>query len=87
MQTGKKLMNMENKLMINLVVGTEAMFFVCLIMAFVYFSLVPGFKLHQLNDLDIRSTGIFSLVLFSSSFTYWRAETNFRNARIAHFKF
>lgn len=69
---------MENKLLIKLIVGTEAMFFLALIMAFVYFSLAPGFKAHQLVYLDIRTTGIFSVLLFLSSFTYWRAEINFR---------
>ena len=75
-----------NKLMIKLVVGTEAMFFIALIMAFVYFSFTPGFKQHQVNSLDIRSTGIFSLFLFSSSFTYWRAEVNFRKGRFGKLK-
>lgn len=72
--------------MIKLVVGTEAMFFLCLIMAFVYFSFAPGFKHQQLNSLDIRSTGIFSVLLFSSSFTYWRAETNFKKGKIGQLK-
>ena len=73
--------------MIKLIVGTEAMFFLALIMAFVYFSLTPDFKSHQLLDLDIRSTGIFSLLLFSSSFTFWRAETNYNNGEIKRLKF
>ncbi|WEK21579.1 MAG: cytochrome c oxidase subunit 3 [Candidatus Pedobacter colombiensis] len=77
---------MDNKLMIKLIVGTEAMFFLALIMAFVYFSLVPGFRTHQLVSLDIKSTGVFSLFLFSSSFTYWRAEENFRKGDVKHLK-
>jgi len=77
---------MEYKLMMKLVVGTEAMFFVCLMMAFIYFSLLPGFAPHQLHDLDIKATGFFSIMLFSSSFTYWRAETNFNNGRLKRFK-
>lgn len=76
----------ENKLMMKLVVGTEAIFFLCLIIAFVYFSVVPGFKPEQTHSLDIRSTGMFSILLFSSSFTYWRAELNFLNGRIKPFK-
>jgi len=65
-----------NNLMMKLVVGTEAMFFLCLIMAYVYFSFVPGYRGAQDRDLDWRTTGLFSLFLFSSSFTYWRAERN-----------
>jgi heme/copper-type cytochrome/quinol oxidase subunit 3 len=78
---------MENKLMMKLVVGTEAMFFLALIMAFVYFSFSPGFKAHQLMNLDIQTTGLFSLLLFSSSFTYWRAETNYKAGDIKRLKF
>lgn len=63
--------------MVKLIVGTEAMFFLALIMAFVYFSFTPDFKSHQLLNLDIKTTGVFSLLLFSSSFTYWRAEANY----------
>ncbi|MBK0379690.1 cytochrome c oxidase subunit 3 [Mucilaginibacter segetis] len=77
---------MENKLMIKLVVGTEAMFFLSLIMVFVYFSLAPGFVRLQTSELDLRSTGMFSLVLFSSSFTYWRAEKNYHKGNIGMLK-
>jgi heme/copper-type cytochrome/quinol oxidase subunit 3 len=87
MQTGTERINMENKLMIKLVVGTEAMFFVCLIVAFVYFSFTPGFKHQNINNLDIRTTGIFTALLLFSSFTYWRAETNFKNGEIRRLKF
>jgi heme/copper-type cytochrome/quinol oxidase subunit 3 len=77
---------MENKLMIKLVVGTEAMFFLSLIMAYVYFSLMPGFTTQQTDHLDLRSTAIFSTFLFSSSFTFWRAETNFKKGKMARLK-
>jgi heme/copper-type cytochrome/quinol oxidase subunit 3 len=78
---------MDNKLMVKLIVFTEAMFFLSLIMAFVYFSFTPGFKHQQVNVLDIRSTGIFSLLLFSSSFTYWRAEVNYDAGELKRLKF
>jgi heme/copper-type cytochrome/quinol oxidase subunit 3 len=77
---------MENKLMIKLVVGTEAMFFLALIMAYVYFSFLPGFSPGQTDQLDIRSTGIFSVFLFSSSFTFWRAEMNFKKGKMGRLK-
>jgi len=72
--------------MIKLVVGTEAMFFLALIMAYLYFSLMPGFTPGQADHLDIRSTTIFSAFLFSSSFTFWRAETNFKKGEITRLK-
>lgn len=77
---------MDNKLMVKLIVFTEAMFFLSLIMAFVYFSFTPGFKNQQISTLDIRSTGIFSLLLFFSSFTYWRAEQNYNTGDIKQLK-
>ncbi|MVN22514.1 cytochrome c oxidase subunit 3 [Mucilaginibacter arboris] len=78
---------MGNKLMMKLVIGTEAMFFVSLIMAFVYFSFGTGFKTQLLHHLDIKTTGVFSIMLFSSSFTYWRAEVNYRKNDIKRLKF
>jgi heme/copper-type cytochrome/quinol oxidase subunit 3 len=77
---------MDNKLLIKLIVGTEAMFFLALIMAFVYFSFTPDFKSHQLLNLDIKTTGAFSLLLFSSSFTYWRAESSYHKGEITKLK-
>ena len=69
-----------------LIVGTEAMFFLALIMAFIYFSNTPGFKAHQLANLDIKTTGIFSILLFSSSFTFWRAEKNHSKGEMGRLK-
>lgn len=86
MQTGLKLTKMDNKSMIKLIVGTEAMFFLALIMAFVYFSFSPEFRSHQLLSLDIRSTGVFSILLFSSSFTFWRAEVCYRKGNLKQLK-
>ena len=73
--------------MIKLIVGTEAMFFLALIMAFVYFSLTPDFHSHQLLNLDLKTTGIFSILLFCSSFTFWCAETNYYKGEIIKVKF
>ncbi|MEO6904219.1 MAG: cytochrome c oxidase subunit 3 [Bacteroidia bacterium] len=78
---------MDNKIMVKLVVGTEAMFFLCLIMVFVYFSLLPEFKMQQIKNLDISTTSQFTALLLFSSFTYWRAEKNFNNGMIKRFKF
>jgi heme/copper-type cytochrome/quinol oxidase subunit 3 len=86
MRIGKKGIPMDNKLLIKLIVGTEAMFFLALIMAFVYFSFPPDFKSHQLINLYIKTTGAFSLLLFSSSFTYWRAESSYHKGEITKLK-
>jgi heme/copper-type cytochrome/quinol oxidase subunit 3 len=85
-QTGKTQTTMDNKLMIKLIIGTEAMFFLALIMAFVYFSFSADFRSHQLLSLDIKSTGIFSVLLFSSSFTFWRAEICYQKGNIKQLK-
>lgn len=72
--------------MMKLVVGTEGMFFLSLIMAFVYLSFVSGFEPGQQQALDIKSTGIFSLFLFSSSGTFWMAEKNYNKGNIKNLK-
>jgi heme/copper-type cytochrome/quinol oxidase subunit 3 len=64
----------DNKIMIKLVVGTEAMFFLCLIMAFIYMAYHSGFEPHELNQLDLRTTGIYTLALIASSFTLLLAD-------------
>ena len=72
--------------MMKLVIGTEGMFFLSLIMAFIYLSYVSGFEPGQQQSLDIKSTGIFSLFLFSSSGTFWLAEKNYNKGNIKHLK-
>ena len=68
----------DNKMMIKLVVGTEAMFFLCLIIAFVYMAFQSGFEPHELNELDIRTTGVYTLLLIASSMTLLFAERCFK---------
>ena len=65
---------MENKTMMKLVIGTEAMFFVSLIMAFIYMAYNAGFEPHEVQQLDMKSTGIFTVILLCSSFTLMIAE-------------
>jgi heme/copper-type cytochrome/quinol oxidase subunit 3 len=71
---------MESKTMMKLLVGTESMFFLCLIMAFIYLAVGSGFEPGQQQALNIRSTGLFSVALFCSSGSFWLAERNY-NAR------
>ncbi|MDQ6902798.1 MAG: heme-copper oxidase subunit III [Bacteroidota bacterium] len=77
---------MENKTMMKLVVGTEGMFFVALIMAFIYMAYNSGFEPYEVSKLDIKTTGLFTIVLFSSSFTFWMAEKKYRNGDIKSLK-
>ncbi|MEP6684809.1 MAG: heme-copper oxidase subunit III [Parafilimonas sp.] len=78
---------MENKTMMKLVVGTEAMFFVSLIMAFIYMAYNAGFEPHEVQQLDIKTTGIFTVVLFCSSFTLMLAEKKYNSRKIKSLKF
>ncbi len=78
---------MENKTMMKLVVGTEAMFFVSLIMAFIYMAYNSGFEPHEVQQLDIETTGIFTVILFASSFTLILAEKKYKAGNIKSLKF
>ncbi len=69
-----------------LVVGTEGMFFVALIMAFIYMAYNSGFEPHEVSKLDIKTTGIFTIILFSSSFTYIMAEKKYKSGNIKSLK-
>lgn len=63
----------KNKLGILMLIGSEAIFFVLLLIAYVSFR---GARLGgptAVTSLDPLTTGIFSLFLFSSSFTIWQA--------------
>ena len=79
----KKVMN---KTMMKAVIGTEGMFFVCLILAFVYMAFNSGFEPHDLHALDIKKTGIFTIVLIASSFTFWMADSNYKKGKIKNLK-
>ncbi|WP_020601449.1 cytochrome c oxidase subunit 3 [Spirosoma spitsbergense] len=77
---------MESKLMMKLVVGSEAIFFLALMMGFVYFAYFPGFDPKSLALLDLTKTGAFTVLLLASSFTFWRAEISHRNGQIGSLK-
>ncbi len=72
---------MAQKTLIKLIVGSETIFFLALLMAFVYFSYVPTLNLRLVSRLDLTSTGLFTVLLLSSSFTFWRAEVSFRRGQ------
>jgi len=77
---------MENKTMMKLVVGTEAMFFLSLIVAFIYMAYTAGFEPHEVQALNIQSTGIFTAVLIGSSFTLLMAEHKYKKGNIKSLK-
>jgi heme/copper-type cytochrome/quinol oxidase subunit 3 len=65
-----------NKLMMKLTIGSEAIFFLSLIVAYLYFWRSGNFQKEVAEHLSIKSTGIFTAVLLFSSFSFWRADKN-----------
>lgn len=64
---------------------SEGFFFVMLIAAFVYYNVQRHSGFLAATTLDRGKTGLFSLFLFSSSFTIWRAEAALRRERLNRF--
>jgi heme/copper-type cytochrome/quinol oxidase subunit 3 len=76
-----------NKTMIKMLVFTEIFFFISLIMAYVYMVYYGDTRsTNELNALHISTTGIFTLVLVCSSFTFYMAERNFLKGNITQLK-
>ena len=69
---------MGNKLMMKLFVGSESVFFLALILAYVYFWRSAHYDEAAQKMLHIKTTGFFTLLLIASSFTFWKAETYFK---------
>jgi heme/copper-type cytochrome/quinol oxidase subunit 3 len=68
-----------------LFVASEAIFFLMLVLAYVNFHKVTGAQAASL--LDPIKTGMFSVALFSSSFTIWLAEKSHEKESASMFKF
>ncbi len=64
----------KNKLGVITFIASEATFFLLLIIAYIYFRAQPSTGPSAASSLDPLLTGFFSLFLFASSFTIWRAE-------------
>jgi heme/copper-type cytochrome/quinol oxidase subunit 3 len=76
-----------NKTMIKMLVFTEIFFFMSLIMAYVYMVYYGDTRsANELQSLHISTTGIFTLVLISSSFTFYIAERNFLKGNVRQLK-
>jgi heme/copper-type cytochrome/quinol oxidase subunit 3 len=70
-----------------MLVFTEIFFFMSLIMAYVYMVYYGDTRsANELQSLHISTTGIFTLVLISSSFTFYIAERNFLKGNIRQLK-
>jgi heme/copper-type cytochrome/quinol oxidase subunit 3 len=65
---------------------SEGFFFVMLIAAFVYYDAMLHLGPLDARALDRVKTGLYSLFLFSSSFTIWRAEKNLHLGRQGAFR-
>ena len=77
---------MESKLMMKLIVGSEAIFFLSLMLGFVYFAYYPGFNPQSVALLDLPKTSVFTGLLLASSFTFHRAEASHRGRHWGYMK-
>ena len=69
-----------------LTVGSEAVFFLALIVAYLYFWRSGHVQQQVAEHLNVKLTGLFSLFLLSSSFTFWRAEKNYSQGNSGRMK-
>lgn len=72
---------MENKLMMKLTAGSEAIFFISLIMAYLFFWRSGNFESAVLQHLSVKTTGIFTCFLVGSSFTFLLAERSHKKKK------
>jgi heme/copper-type cytochrome/quinol oxidase subunit 3 len=77
---------MQNKLMIKLTIGSEAIFFICLMVAYLYFWKSGNFQTAAAGHLDIKKTGVFTFLLLSSSFSFSKAENNYKHGHERNMK-
>jgi heme/copper-type cytochrome/quinol oxidase subunit 3 len=76
-----------NKTMIKMLVFTEIFFFLSLIMAYVYMVYYGDTRsTGEIRSLHISTTSIFTLVLLSSSFTFYIAERNYLRGNVKQLK-
>jgi len=71
----------RGKIMMLFFVGSEAFFFLALIISYVYYSHPGGDLSSTAKYLDIAKTTVFSVLLFTSSLTIWLAELGMRKGR------
>ncbi len=64
----------KNRILMYFFVGSEAFFFLALIISYIYFSHTGGVLSDSAHYLDIKRTGIFTIALLSSSITIFLAD-------------
>lgn len=64
--------------MMLLIIGSESIFFISLMLAYVSFSKSGHLQSSSKAMLDIKATGGFTALLVASSFTYWMSERYYR---------
>lgn len=69
---------MQSKLLMKLFIGSEAVFFISLIMAYLFFRQSGNFEYFARYSLNIQMTGLFSLCLAGSSFTFMMTEKSYK---------
>jgi cytochrome c oxidase subunit 1/cytochrome c oxidase subunit I+III len=69
-----------------LFLASETLFFVALIAAFLYFHYVPDYRGSAHKALNPLRTGLYSIALFASSFTIWRAEASAKAGNTARLR-
>jgi heme/copper-type cytochrome/quinol oxidase subunit 3 len=57
---------------------SEGFFFLMLIIAYLYYNYTPGAGPTAASSLNVGRTALFTICLFASSFTVWRAERGFK---------
>jgi heme/copper-type cytochrome/quinol oxidase subunit 3 len=73
----------RTKLGMILFVLSESVFFLLLIISYAFYNLFSGKDVAAASSLDPIKTGVFSVALFSSSATMWRAGVSARKRRHA----
>src|SRR6476661_5344313 len=71
----------KNKLGMVFFILSEAVFFGALILSYVYYRATVTNVAEGAKRLDVPLTALFTLALFSSSFTIWRADTALKNGQ------
>lgn len=69
-----------------LFVGSEAVFFLALIVAYLYFWRSANYEEVTQKMLHIKTTGFYTILLITSSFTFWKAEQNFKQGHTIKLK-
>lgn len=76
----------KGKFLILLFVGSEAFFFIALIIAYIYYRNINQTADLVSQNLDVETTGIFTICLILSSFTMIWAKRSFAKKKLKNYK-